>query len=111
MRATRHLLEGSAIRAVDICRLLTIILREYREFGRMRPERFLPVEYRVRQAIVRGIVTICAELDVTVIAEGIESAGERDFLADCGIFLMQGYWFAKPAFKALAQVSPEVWTH
>ena len=64
---------------------------------------------RVRQAIVRGIVTICAELDVTVIAEGIESAGERDFLADCGIFLMQGFWFAKPAFKALAQVSPEAW--
>ncbi|MDP9691057.1 UNVERIFIED_ORG: hypothetical protein J2W82_004746 [Pseudomonas mohnii] len=32
------------IRAVDICRLLTIILREYREFGRVRPERFLPVE-------------------------------------------------------------------
>ncbi|MDQ3202190.1 MAG: EAL domain-containing protein, partial [Pseudomonadota bacterium] len=64
---------------------------------------------RVRQAIVRGIVTMCAELNVTVIAEGIESAGERDFLADCGIFLMQGYWFAKPAFKALAQVQPEAW--
>ncbi|MCF5583052.1 EAL domain-containing protein, partial [Pseudomonas syringae] len=30
-----------------------------------------------------------------------------DFLADCGIFLMQGYLFAKPAFKALAQVAPE----
>lgn len=32
------------IRAVDICRLLTIILREYREFGRLRPQRVLPVE-------------------------------------------------------------------
>lgn len=52
---------------------------------------------------------MCAELNVTVIAEGIESAGERDFLADCGIFLMQGYWFAKPAFKALPQVPPEAW--
>lgn len=60
---------------------------------------------RVRQAIVRGLSQSVRELDVTVIAEGIESAGERDFLADCGIFLMQGYWFAKPAFKALAQVS------
>ncbi|RVD78412.1 hypothetical protein A9HBioS_1598 [Pseudomonas koreensis] len=45
MRTTRRLLLASAIRAVDICRLLTIILREYREFGRTRPERFLPVEY------------------------------------------------------------------
>jgi EAL domain-containing protein (putative c-di-GMP-specific phosphodiesterase class I) len=65
---------------------------------------------RARQAIVRGVVTMCAELNVTVIAEGIESAGERDFLADCGIFLMQGYWFAKPAFKALPQVAPGAWT-
>ncbi|WP_296260928.1 MULTISPECIES: EAL domain-containing protein [unclassified Pseudomonas] len=64
---------------------------------------------RARQVLVRGIVTMCTELGVTVIAEGIEHAEERDFLADCGIFLMQGYWFAKPAFKSLAQVDPGVW--
>lgn len=64
---------------------------------------------RARQAIVRGVVGMCADLGVTVIAEGIEQAEERDFLADCGIFLMQGYWFAKPAFKALAQVQSEAW--
>ncbi|HEY0285756.1 MAG TPA: EAL domain-containing protein [Pseudomonas sp.] len=64
---------------------------------------------RVRQAIVRGVVTMCTELGVTVIAEGIEHAEERDFLADCGIYLMQGYWFAKPAFKALAKIDPDVW--
>ncbi len=62
-----------------------------------------------RQAIVRGIVTMCAELGVTVIAEGIEHAGERDFLADCGIYLMQGYWFAKPAFQALAHIDAAAW--
>ena len=66
---------------------------------------------RPRQAIVRGVVTMCAELGVTVIAEGIECAEERDFLADCGIFLMQGFWFAKPAFKALAEVSPQAWAN
>lgn len=64
---------------------------------------------KARQAIVRGIVTICADLAVTVIAEGIESAGERDFLADAGIYLMQGYWFAKPAFKALAEIPATAW--
>ena len=53
---------------------------------------------------------MCTELGVTVIAEGIEYAEKQDFLADCGIFLMQGYWFAKPAFKALAQVTPGAWT-
>jgi EAL domain-containing protein (putative c-di-GMP-specific phosphodiesterase class I) len=122
---------------VDNYRHLTNILREYREFGFKTAIDDFGAGYsglnlladfqpdlikldmalirdvdrdRVRQAIVRGVVTMCAELNVTVIAEGIESAGERDFLADCGIFLMQGYWFAKPAFKALAQVSPEAWT-
>ncbi|MEB0040313.1 MULTISPECIES: EAL domain-containing protein [unclassified Pseudomonas] len=64
---------------------------------------------RPRQAIVRGVVTMCAELGVTVIAEGIEHVEERDFLSDCGIFLMQGYLFAKPAFKALAQINPGAW--
>ena len=45
MHLFQNLTEGLEIRAVDICRLLIIILREYRESGRMRPERFLPVEH------------------------------------------------------------------
>jgi hypothetical protein len=44
MHAFQNLPEGLEIRTVDICRLLTIILREYREFGPLRAERFLPVE-------------------------------------------------------------------
>lgn len=64
---------------------------------------------RVRQVIVRNVVNMCVELGVEVIAEGIEDAGERDFLADCGIYLMQGYWFAKPAFKSLAQIPSGAW--
>ncbi|MEN5312776.1 EAL domain-containing protein [Pseudomonas koreensis] len=64
---------------------------------------------RVRQAIVRGVVGMCAELGVEVIAEGIEHPDERDFLADCGIYLMQGFWFAKPAFESIAQIPGEAW--
>jgi EAL domain-containing protein (putative c-di-GMP-specific phosphodiesterase class I) len=121
---------------LDSNRHLTNILREYREFGFKTAIDDFGAGYsglslladfqpdlikldmalvrdihrdRVRQAIVRGVVTMCTELGVTVIAEGIENADERDFLADCGIFLMQGYWFARPAFKALAQVDPGVW--
>ena len=37
MQAIQNLPEGLEIRAVDICRLLIIILREYRESGRVRP--------------------------------------------------------------------------
>lgn len=62
-----------------------------------------------RQAIVHGIVIMCADLDIKIIAEGIEHSEERDFLTDSGIFLMQGFWFAKPAFKAMAPIDPSAW--
>ncbi len=59
-----------------------------------------------RQAIVRSLVRLCEEMQITVVAEGIETAGERDFLRDAGIRLMQGYLIAKPAFRAMAPISP-----
>lgn len=59
---------------------------------------------RPRQAIVRSLVLLCEEMNIKVVAEGIETLGERDFLRDAGIRLMQGYLFAKPAFKAMASV-------
>lgn len=62
-----------------------------------------------RQAIVSGIAAMCRELDIRVLAEGIETKAERDFLLSIGITLMQGYWFAKPAFKALAVVPASAW--
>ena len=60
--------------------------------------------HRPCQAIVRSLVRLCEDMGIQVIAEGIETVGERDFLWDAGIHLMQGYLFAKPAFRALAQV-------
>lgn len=64
---------------------------------------------RSRQAIVRSLVRLCEELGVTVIAEGIETAGERDFLRDAGIRLMQGYLFAKPRFQGFADIDAASW--
>ncbi|AMM18476.1 diguanylate phosphodiesterase (plasmid) [Burkholderia sp. PAMC 28687] len=58
----------------------------------------------VRQCIVRGILTICRDLGISVIAEGIETRGERDFLSASGVTLMQGYFFAKPGFQSMPQV-------
>ncbi len=57
--------------------------------------------HRTRQTIVRHTVALCQELGIRVIAEGVETASEQSFLADIGITLMQGYFFAKPAFRAL----------
>jgi EAL domain-containing protein (putative c-di-GMP-specific phosphodiesterase class I) len=58
-----------------------------------------------RYAIVSGVVAIARALDVTVLAEGIETAGERETLRALGITLMQGYHFAKPMLEALPPVA------
>jgi EAL domain-containing protein (putative c-di-GMP-specific phosphodiesterase class I) len=63
-------------------------------------------QHAARQSIVRSLVRLCEELGIRVIAEGIETAGERDFLLDVGIRLMQGYLFAKPAFRGIGIVDP-----
>lgn len=60
---------------------------------------------RARQSIVRGLVRLCEDMDIQVIAEGIETPAERDFLYDTGIYLMQGYLFARPGFKSVAPLN------
>jgi EAL domain-containing protein (putative c-di-GMP-specific phosphodiesterase class I) len=49
-----------------------------------------------KQAIVRSMCALCAELGVLVVAEGVEQAGERDMIATLGCDLLQGYLFARP---------------
>ena len=55
-----------------------------------------------RQAIVKGIVQVCNELEIKVIAEGVETYEELSILQSFGIELFQGYYFAKPRFQNLA---------
>lgn len=62
--------------------------------------------HRPRQAIVRGMLAICRDLGVRALAEGVETAPERDFLADAGVDLMQGHLFCKPLFQELGAVDP-----
>jgi EAL domain-containing protein (putative c-di-GMP-specific phosphodiesterase class I) len=64
---------------------------------------------RRRQAIVKGMLALCRELSTQVIAEGVETREEYVALRDLGIELFQGYYFARPAFRALAALpSPAV---
>jgi EAL domain-containing protein (putative c-di-GMP-specific phosphodiesterase class I) len=46
--------------------------------------------------LVRTMITMCRELGMQVVAEGIETAEERDAIVDAGCDLLQGYLFAKP---------------
>lgn len=54
------------------------------------------------RAIVRAVVLMCKELDIQLIAEGIETLGELAALEDLGVDLFQGYLFAKPQLEAFA---------
>lgn len=47
-------------------------------------------------AIVRTIVALAHNLNLNVIAEGVETEAQRDFLADLGCRAFQGYFFSRP---------------
>jgi EAL domain-containing protein (putative c-di-GMP-specific phosphodiesterase class I) len=57
------------------------------------------------QAIIAGILVMARALDITIIAEGIETEAELATLRDAGINLFQGFLFAKPALEDLPTVS------
>jgi diguanylate cyclase (GGDEF)-like protein len=46
--------------------------------------------------LARTIVLMGANLGLAVIAEGIETAQQRDYLRDAGCPYGQGYWFSRP---------------
>ena len=57
-----------------------------------------------KQIIIACITTMARELDVVVIAEGIETEAELSTLRAAGITLFQGYLFAKPTVAGLPPV-------
>jgi EAL domain-containing protein (putative c-di-GMP-specific phosphodiesterase class I) len=50
-----------------------------------------------QRKLVRSMTALCRELGKDVIAEGIETAAERDVLLEVGCDLLQGFLFASPA--------------
>lgn len=59
---------------------------------------------QTRQSIVKNCLNIFRDLNITPLAEGIETKEEFICLRDFGIELMQGYLFAKPGFESLPKV-------
>jgi len=47
-------------------------------------------------ALCKAIITMAHELGMRVVAEGVETAAQRDLLLEAGCDLGQGYWFARP---------------
>lgn len=57
-----------------------------------------------KQRLIGTMITLCQDMGVRAVAEGIETPAERDTLAALGCDLMQGYLFARPARTALTPV-------
>jgi diguanylate cyclase (GGDEF)-like protein len=49
-----------------------------------------------RAAITRAVLAVAGELGLDVVAEGVETCEERDFLSELGCNRMQGYLFGRP---------------
>jgi blue light- and temperature-responsive anti-repressor len=54
-----------------------------------------------RQTIIKAILSVCRDLGLDILAEGVETESEFRWLARRGITLFQGYLFAKPALACL----------
>jgi EAL domain-containing protein (putative c-di-GMP-specific phosphodiesterase class I) len=50
----------------------------------------------MKQKLLSSIVSLCRELGIQMIAEGIETEAERETLIRLGGDLCQGYLFARP---------------
>jgi EAL domain-containing protein (putative c-di-GMP-specific phosphodiesterase class I) len=51
----------------------------------------------VKRRLVSSVVSLCREMEMLLVAEGVETTAERDVLAGMGCDLFQGYLFARPA--------------
>ncbi len=69
------------------------------EFDVLKIDRsfFKDVDYdETSQAILKSIQELARNLDMRVVAEGIETAEQLDLVTDLGVDLIQGYFFSKP---------------
>ena len=50
----------------------------------------------IKRRLIGSMAGLCKELGSVVVAEGVETASERDVLVDLGCDLLQGFLFGKP---------------
>ncbi|MGM0633249.1 MAG: EAL domain-containing protein [Pseudomonadota bacterium] len=67
-------------------------------------------DHAPKQAILEGILYTCRKLDIDVLAEGVETAQEYQWLKNVGVDLFQGYYFARPAFERLVDVESSLFS-
>ena len=60
------------------------------------------VDNRTQKAIVQAILDLTVALDMSAIAEGIETEQQRNLLLQMGCQHGQGYWFGRPVAADVA---------
>jgi len=56
-------------------------------------------------AIARAVIVLGHNLGLEVLAEGVETAAQRDFLAETGCDVFQGYFYGRPMESAQFEVA------
>jgi EAL domain-containing protein (putative c-di-GMP-specific phosphodiesterase class I) len=51
---------------------------------------------QTKRKLIRSMTTLCKDMGMCVVAEGVETVEERDVLVEMGCDLLQGYLLAKP---------------
>jgi len=57
-----------------------------------------------KQAIVKSIISCCTDLEITLVAEGIEQIDEWCWLESAGIKRFQGFLFARPQLNGVGDI-------
>ena len=61
-----------------------------------------------KQKLVRSMTSLCKELGIAVVAEGVETVGELECLLDLGCDLFQGYLIGRPSKPFVQPVWPSM---
>jgi EAL domain-containing protein (putative c-di-GMP-specific phosphodiesterase class I) len=54
----------------------------------------------MKRKLVKSMTSLCREMKIDVVGEGVETNQEREVLVDLGCDLLQGYLIARPAQPA-----------
>lgn len=67
------------------------------------------------QQIIKAIIAVAHALNALVVAEGVETKAQVDFLTENGCDRLQGYYFSKPVppeeIYPLLKSNPTLWKH
>lgn len=58
----------------------------------------------LKKSVYKALFNLAKEHNITVLAEGIETADELDTIKEIGVDLVQGYYFAKPSSEPIRKV-------